>query len=436
MSARAPDPSRLWNLGFGGLEALRRPYGFSASEADTGLYAALFGRDSLWTLLLMLEALTLRDHPPFAEWVRDAGANIISTLCRLQGSDENDRIEEQPGKIVHEFRQATQGRFVAGLPYEGGRNYSGFDQTFLFVIAYRRFADHFPGDAVVVDGWDNVQRALDWVENYGDEDGDGLFEHRRRNAANLVNQVWKDSFDSVTHAGFDVPPHPLAWIEVQGYAFRALLDAAALYRARGQRVAAQRCARRAEELQRAVDKFWMDGEDCYAIALDGRKLPVTLVASNPVHALWAGVVPKDREDRLIARLMAKDMLTPYGLRTLSADSPLYAPFAYHRGSVWPFDNAVFAAGLLDCGREQDARKVIEPVGRVLQEAGTPLEAYAVLDPAALIEPRLERHALAYHALVSHKGSRVPRNQIQAWTGAALLFFAAALARLQGSKLRD
>jgi glycogen debranching enzyme len=428
------DTAALWDLGLHKLRELQMDYGFAASEADTGLFACLFGRDSLWTLLLVLDAAELREEREFNAWVEVAGATTLASLAAMQGSKVNDATEEQPGKVLHEYHpggRLEQRHIDSGMPFEEGRTYSGFDQTFLFVIAVKRFLDVFPGNEVVQGLWPNVERALEWTKTHADEDDDGIFEYRRRDDRNLKNQVWKDSFDSITATGFDVPPHPLAWIEVQAYAYRTFLDAAHLYSIRGLSSLAEHYGARARLLRDQVnDRFWIDAEDCFAMALDGDKVPIRMIGSNPGHALWAGLLDRPRCEKLVDRLFQPDLMTPYGLRTLSARSHFYAPFAYHRGNVWPFDNAIFAAGLLAAGYEARARAVMQGVGEALLTAGTPLEVYVVLDPEIYIARRASEPALAYYRFSPPRPGRrfAPQNQNQAWTAAAMLFFAAALSR--------
>ena len=208
------------------LRSLETEYGFAASEAATGLYNALFGRDLLWVLLFLLETRRLRNGTGFGNWVREAGNRILSSLASTQGQQVDDATEEQPGKIVHEVRRRPDQRLVDyGMPFVDGKSYAGFDQTFLFISAVRAYAESFGARVVPRDVILSVERAAIWINQHADLDGDGLYEYSRRNQANPVNQSWKDSFDSITHTGFDVPPPPIAWIEVQAYAYKALQDA-------------------------------------------------------------------------------------------------------------------------------------------------------------------------------------------------------------------
>jgi glycogen debranching enzyme len=414
----------LWSDGWRALRGLETPAGFTASDRATGRYWALFGRDSIWILLFLLEAADRRGDPGFMSWVEERGNRIFASLSAHQGTSVDDFIEEEPGKIIHEFHEGADAELASiGLPLRNGRSYSGFDQTFLFVTAFRRFAQLFPASQSVKGIWPAVVRAIEWIEGYADEDEDGLYEHRRRNPANHVNQVWKDSFDAATHLGFDIPPQPLAWIDVQGYAYRALLDASSLCEERDMPQRARDLSQRAASLRDQVDeRFWMTEENCLAMAVDGVGGQVQIVSSNPVHALWAGLVKPDRVPLLIERLSQPDMLTPYGLRTLSSASDFFAPFAYHRGNVWPFDNAIFAAGLLTAGFEPEAKSLMEGVTRALAMIGSPIELFVVLDDGVLVSEDFSGPLLA-------KRRPSPENQIQGWTAAAMLFFAAALSGL-------
>jgi glycogen debranching enzyme len=413
--------AELVDRGLDGLEALRSPRGFDASDAESGLYPALYGRDSLWVLLLLLEALALRPDDRVDALVRASGPLVLSSLAEHQGAAVDDRVEEQPGRIPHEYHPVASAHARdMGLPLADGRSYGGFDETFLFVLAY---------DAVVRAGrdggtaerlWPHVARALAWIDEWADADGDGLFEYARRHPANLLNEVWKDSFDAVTHTGFDVPPGPLAWLEVQAYASAAFRAAARAFDDRGDAEAADRYRRRAEAVAAQVDeRFWLGPDEGFAMALDGRKEPVRMIASNPGHALWAGVVRDGRVDPLVARMLRPDLMSAHGLRTLSSESAFYAPFAYHRGAVWPFDNAIFALGLLRHGKVAAAVRVAATVGAALTTAGTPVECYVVLEPERVVDPPVGGPLLCWH--------RWPvRNRVQAMTAAALVVFGAVL----------
>jgi glycogen debranching enzyme len=413
------SPDELVQMGLDGLERLVAERGFNASDAESGLYPALYGRDSLWVLMLLEHAAALRPDHRIAAVLDVAGPRILTSLAALQGTVVNDLVEEQPGRIPHEYHPVpTPHAELAGLALSEGCSFAGFDETFLFILAYDAFVAARPGHPVADALRPNIERALAWIDEFADADGDGMFEYLRRNPANLLNEVWKDSFDAATHTGFDVPPQPLAWLEVQAYAYAVFgTPVATGPLATG---SSPRDQPRADRIARLVDEqFWLGPEDGFAMALDGRKTPVRMAASNPGHALWAGLVRPDRVDPLIQRMTRPDLLSAYGLRTLSRQSPYYAPFAYHRGAVWPFDNAVFALGLLRHGRVDLARRVAAAGGRAMSAAKTPVECYVVLEPQELMEPGAEEPVLCWrHWPV--------RNRVQAFTAAALVVFGTIL----------
>lgn len=420
--AQSPDASVALDLGYRGLLELRTDHGFDASDRASGTYAALFGRDSIWILLLLLEAVRIAEQPSVVALAEDAGALTLSSLARIQGDRFDDSVEEQPGKIVHEFRREMDERLTQmGIPFREGRSYAGFDQTFLFVTAYRRYCSAYPMSAVGEALWPAVARAIQWMTLHADRDTRGFFAYRRRDPRNLRNQVWKDSFDSLVAHGIDVPDGPVAWIEVQAYAYRAMKDATELCIARGETTIAGPLNAEAEELQARVEaSFWLEDESCYALALDAKGGPIPLVASNAGHTLWTGLTGGVRIARLADRLMRPDLMTEYGIRTLSSASAVYDPFSYHRGSIWPFDNAVVALGLAACGELDKAQRVASSVCRAVISAGSPVELYCVLDGASLLQPATTT------AQVLALRSYPPVNRLQGWTAAALIYFSALL----------
>ena len=421
MTTREPvQPAALTRLGLDGLRRLRAPHGFDASDST---YRALYGRDALWSILLLAEAVSLGARPEVVAVTREAGLDALRSLAALQGTRVDDRVEEQPGKIPHEYHPHPSSHVrAARLQLADGRSYAGFDETFLFILAYEALAKVLPDRTLLDPLQSNLERAHTWINDYADADGDGFFEYLRREPSNLLNQVWKDSFDSATHTGFDVPPQPLAWIEIQAYAYAVHLAAARRLASRGDPAEQlHRCA--ASKLAERIDRaFWLGDDEGYAMALDGNKCPVRLASSNPGHALWAGVVHIDRVEPLVKRFTRPDLLSEFGVRSLASSCSWYAPFAYHRGAVWPFDNAVLALGLLRSGHAHEAVDIARRVGAALLRAATPIECYVVLDPPVFLEPGVTR---PNEPTLCWRDWPV-RNRVQAFTCAALVVFGTLL----------
>jgi len=317
--------------------------------AGSPWFMALFGRDSLitsWSALLLGPALCL---------------GTLRALAERQGTRYVPGSAEEPGRILHELRA---GEVVLRPDGWGAVYYGSVDATPLFVMTLTelwRWGGPSDELAALLPA---AERAVAWILGDGDPDRDGLVEYggtRPPGVAALANQAWKDSDDAVRHADGSIAEGPIAMVEVQGYCHAALLGLAELREAFGTGdpdPLRERAARLAEAIE---ERFWMDDEDCYAMALDGEKRPVRSVSTNPGHLLWTGTVRGERARRLAARLMAEDMFTGFGLRTLSATNPAYNPLSYHCGSVWPHDSAIVAAGMLRAGCVREGQAVARAV---------------------------------------------------------------------------
>jgi glycogen debranching enzyme len=200
-----------------------------------------------------------------------------------------------------------------------------------------------------------ADRALEWIEKYGDRDGDLFVEYQRLSPSGLANQGWKDSWDGVTYADGRVAQAPIALCEVQGYVYAAYLARAALADDAGDASLARRCRDRAEVLRQAFeDAFWLPDVGWYALGLDAAKQPIDSLTSNVGHCLWSGIVAPDRSARLAELLTSPEMFTGWGVRTLASSMAAYNPMSYHNGSVWPHDSAIVAAGLKRSGHDDEA----------------------------------------------------------------------------------
>jgi glycogen debranching enzyme len=306
-------------------------------------FMTLFGRDSLITSLMTLDV-----DPSLA-------TNTLLTLARLQGDRVDEVTEEQPGKILHEMRRGLT--TVADTP-AGSIYFGSIDATPLFVVLLGELYRWGASEAVMAQLLPHADRALAWIDEFGDADGDGFVEYQRATDRGLANQGWKDSFDGVNFAEGWLAEAPIALCEVQGYVFAAFLARAEIAQHSGDADTACTYAAKAARLKAAFnERFWLEDRGYYAMGLDREKRPIDSLTSNIGHCLWSGIVDEAKAARTVERLCGPEMFTGWGIRTLASSMKRYNPVSYHNGSVWPHDSAICAAGLAKYGFTEQAEAV-------------------------------------------------------------------------------
>jgi glycogen debranching enzyme len=306
-------------------------------------FMALFGRDSLLTSWMMM---------PFSP---ELALGTLRTLARLQGTKVDQLSEEQPGRILHEVRLGADPSLALG----GNSVYYGsIDSTPLFVMLVGHALRWGVPKEQLESLLPAVDRALEWIKDYGDRDGDGFVEYQRSTDRGLMHQGWKDSFDAISFRDGRAAETPIAMSEVQGYVYAAYLAKATIEQAWGHdREAATWRERAAVLKKRFHEAFWMPDRGFYAIALDRDKRPVDSTSSNIGQCLWTGIVDEEVADQVVAKLVSDSLFTGFGIRTLSQFSAAYNPVSYHNGSVWPHDSVLTAAGIAAYGYRQASEKV-------------------------------------------------------------------------------
>ncbi len=306
-------------------------------------FVAPFGRDSL--------IVSLQNTLVYPEFARGA----LEILGSLQAKEEDNYRDAEPGKILHEMRYGELAHFklIPHTPY-----YGTADATPLYLItlhaAWRAIGDR----ALLERHLETAEGCLSWIDEYGDRDGDGFQEYQTRSPVGYENMAWKDSGDCVVYPDGSLVKGPKALCELQGYVYDAWVRMAEVFDALGKPDRAQALRAKAAKLfDQFNEVFWDDELGFYAYALDGDKKKVLTVASNAGHCLWSGIVPPERAKQVVERLMAPDMWTGWGIRTLSAKNPAFNPYNYQTGSVWPHDNAIIAMGFKHYGFGVEAARV-------------------------------------------------------------------------------
>ena len=345
---------RLFHQALEDMAALRLPIkGTSTNHmvfipaAGLPWFVAPFGRDSL---LVSLQNVLI--YPEFAR-------GALEILGSLQAKEDDPYRDAEPGKILHELRYGELAHFklIPHTPY-----YGTADATPLYLItlhaAWRATGDK----ALLEQHLETAEGCLTWIDKYGDRDGDGFQEYQTRSPVGYENMAWKDSGDSVMYPDGSLVKGPKALCELQGYVYSAWVRMAEVFDALGKPDRARELRAKAAALfARFNEAFWDEDLGFYAYALDGNKNKVLTVASNAGHCLWCGIVPPERAKRVVDRLMAPDMWTGWGIRTLSADHPAFNPYNYQTGSVWPHDNAIIAMGFKLYGFGAEAARVAHDV---------------------------------------------------------------------------
>ena len=392
---------RVWDRAVADLDSLRLSCGVPG--AGVPIYQALFGRDALTTAW---QALLHR---------RDLVRETLYHLAARLGTERNDFFDEQPGRVLQQQR-AGPASLLEVLPFR--RYYGDYAAPCVFLLALGQYYA-WTGDAETVrDLRESAARVLDWLDREADRDGDGFIEYETRSPQGQKNQGWKDSAEAIIEPDGRVVANPIAACELQAYLYAAKDQYGLTLLATGDRTRGARLLAQAADLKRRFDDaFWMPEERYLALALGPDKRQVRSIASNAGHCLAAGIVERERAGAVAERLLAPDLFSGWGVRTLSAAHPRYNPLSYHLGSVWPVEQATILFGLKRYGFADACNELIRGL---FDLAG--LFPHDRLPEVVGGYPRDDEHP--------HPGIYPDANVPQAWSASAVVLAVQALLGLR------
>lgn len=322
-------------------EGMKYPY------AGVPWYNTSFGRDGIITAM---ETLWLAP---------DISRDVLLFLARKQATELIPEKDAEPGKILHEARSGEMAN-TGEIPFK--EYYGTIDATPLFVMLAGMYYERTADLELLKQIWPNLKAALNWIDVYGDIDGDGFVEYKHKAHNGLTNQGWKDSFDSIMYEDGNLAGPPIALCEVQGYVYGAKQYGGKMARVMGENDLSKRLITESDTLKKNFNlKFWDESLGCFVLALDGEKRPCKVISSNPGHCLFTRIVDEDKAKKLADHMLSPEMFSGWGIRTLSSAELKFNPMAYHNGSIWPHDNALIAYGLSLYGFHDHVLKIMQVI---------------------------------------------------------------------------
>ncbi|MEP7113957.1 MAG: amylo-alpha-1,6-glucosidase, partial [Ilumatobacteraceae bacterium] len=303
-----------------------------------------------------------------------------------------------------------------------GPSFGSADATPLFLILLDE-TERWTGDVALVKELEaHARAAIDWIDNFGDRDGDGYVEYQTSNPeTGLENMCWKDSPNSIIFADGSPSKLPRATCEIQGYVYDAKCRTARLARdVWADPTWAAKLLEQAAELKRRFNAdFWVSERGFFAVALDGDKRQVDSLTSNIGQLLWSGIVDDDKAPAVVEHLMSERLFSGWGIRTMAEGDSGYNPIEYHNGTVWPHDNSLIVAGLRRYGFADEAARL----------------SFAILEAATFFDSRLPEAFAGYSRQLTGIPVEYPTaSSPQAWAaGTPLLLLRTILGLEPGDK---
>jgi glycogen debranching enzyme len=411
------------------------------ASSDTLFKGAVFGRDSLE---VAEDLMAVRGK---------LVEKILLTLASLQGETYNPDNEEEPGKIIHEYRTSridgkqideNSAKILRRLSQDWGGSstqlayYGSVDATPLFVRTVFWYCSMYGRELLSkrvqlrsghVQQFANiVDNALDWIISKLESSGSGLIEYHRVNPKGLANQVWKDSVEFYIHNNGTPANHdkPIASIEVQALTYDAL------------RLGAQMISQRSEKLDelalklrnRMLELLWLPQIEYFALGTDydeeGELRLIETITANPAEMLDSTIfddLPPEQAQRYISgivrRIMGTEFLTDAGIRSRSLQEAKLVSFWDYHGSYtsWPKETYDIAKGLRRQGMPKLAHELENRLLNLIK-AMKSFPEFVYVDYRGRVLGMPNTRA-SHGEMVFVEGPNMPE-KVQAWTVSAIV----------------
>ncbi len=358
-------------------EIARRKAVLAAAPADDDLVRALVAAADQYIVARGDQKTVIAGYPWFADWGRDTMISLPG-LCLTTGRSDVAR------QVLLAFaRVVDRGMLPNRFPDAGeAPEYNTVDATLWFFAAARAYRASTGDDAFVRE---NLYAALaDIIEwhlrgtRYGIRvEEDGLLASGEPG----VQLTWMDA----KVGDWVVTPRYGKAVEIQALWYNALCVMEEFARACGDAPARERYAALAEKARASFNAtFWNDAAGCLYDVVAGDARDASL-RPNQIFAvsLPYSMLPPESA-RSVVEVVQRELLTPYGLRSLAPGDPQYRPryegdprsrdSAYHQGTVWPWLMGPFVSAYCKVNRyspraREQARQWLAPLEQHLSEAG-------------------------------------------------------------------
>jgi len=272
----------------------------------------------------------------FEPWGRDTFISLPGlTLVTGRYNDAKD--------ILQIFGQYCKSGLIPNFVTDktGIPVYNTVDGTLWYVNAVLQYVKYTGDFGFVKDElWENLQAIVDNHQEgtlFGIHlDDDGLLMHGSR-------LTWMDA----VAGGDEITPRTGKAVEIQALWYNTLRVMELFANRFGENGLAEKYVKMTKQTSKSFnEKFWNQKKSCLFDVIDAKRADASL-RPNQIFAVSLDFTMLDKDKSLkVVDAVNRELVTPYGLRTLSLDDPKFVgkcfgdsrsrDMAYHNGTIWPW----------------------------------------------------------------------------------------------------